>query len=477
MKIILSNVIIIEDPTREIIDFCKNKLTFKNPEIEKKKRMGFYCYGMEKTIKLYNLYDGKLYVPYGFFSEIWNQHPVSSDYIDYTTTKYTNIVSKMELRDYQEPCLKAIEEHCNGVFHVIVGLGKTNMALACISHLKQKSLWITHSKDLVNQSKERAESTLDCTTSLITDGKCDTSGQIVFSTVQTLIKFIEKGELKQNEFGMIVVDEVHKIKCDPKSIQLFRTCTEYFSARYKLGLTGTLHRADGLIDCVLAIIGKPIYSIFQKNDEYLCEYNSKIIHRFPSTDYSVKPHIIAKNTTYDVSDKPVFASNGGTIQFASLITDLAMDKDRNAMIIKDLKQIKGSTIILSDRVEQLKYLCENVENGVQIDGSTPKKQRAKAIEDVRNGKKKYLFASYSLAKEGLDVKNLSNLVMATPVKDFAIVVQSIGRIMRISDNKDSAYVFDYIDDVGMLLRFYSKRRSIYRKNKWEIDNMYLTEGK
>lgn len=473
MKIILSNVIVIENPTKEIKDFCIKNLTFTNPEFEKKKRMGFYAYGTPREIKLYNYYEGKLYIPYGFFSKLYQKHPVASDYVDYTTSSYRDIVSNMTLRDYQVPCLKAIKENYCGIFHVIVGLGKTNMALACSSELKEHTLWITHTSDLVKQSRDRAINTLKCTTSTITEGKCDTSGDIVFATVQTLIKFIEKGKIKQDEFGMIIVDEVHRVSCNVSGIQMFRTCIEYFSARYRLGLTGSLHRADGLVGCILAIMGEPIYSITQKNDNYVCEYNGEIINKFSSENYSVKPNVKVITTNYDLEGKEVFSKNGGTIQFATLISDIALNEDRNKIIIDTLKTIEGSTIILSDRVEQLKYLCSNVENGVEIDGSTPKKVRAKALEDVKNGKVKYLFSSFALAKEGLDCPILSNLVMATPVKDFSIVVQSIGRIMRPFKGKTKTTVYDYVDNVGMLRGFYIKRRSIYRKNKWGIDNVFL----
>ena len=114
-----------------------------------------------------------------------------------------------------------------------------------------------------------------------------------------------------------------------------------------------------------------------------------------------------------------------------------------------------------------------VDNGVEIDGGTPKKRREQALEDVRNGKYKYLFASYSLAKEGLDVKILSNLVMATPVKDFAIVQQSIGRIQRPYENKTKATVYDFVDNIGMLNRFFADRRRTYRKNNWVMDKIYI----
>lgn len=477
MKIILSNVIIIENPTKDVMNFCKKELTYVNPQYARIKAMGYASYNIPKELKLYNINDNKLYIPYGFFEKLWSIHPILDDYIDYTTTVPSNIVSKMTLRDYQEPSVIALTEHCCGIFNVIVGMGKTNMALECAARLKQKTLWITHSGDLLQQSKERAESTLICKTSTITEGKCDTSGDIVFSTIQTLIKYIEKGELSQDLFGMTVTDECHKCSCNPKSIQMFRTCIEYFSAKYRLGLTGSLWRSDGLEKCIEDIIGKSIYSIYQKKDEYLCEYDGNILMKFPSYKFSVLPTVKIIETAYNIIDKPVYDKDGGTIQFASLITNLAMDEERNKLLIDTLNSLTGSTIVLSDRVEQLKYLSTKVNNGVEIDGNTPKKIRKQVLDDVRSGKIKYLFASYNLCREGLDCPILENLVMATPVKANSTVIQSIGRIMRKSPDKQTAYVYDFMDDVGMLYNFFNKRRSIYRKNNWQIENVYLSEGK
>ena len=352
-------------------------------------------------------------------------------------------------------------------------LGKTELALECVNRLQQKTLFITHTTDLVNQAKERCDTKMTCKTSLITDGKIDTSGDVVFSTVQTLIKFIDSGKIKQDEFGMIIVDECHRVAVNPSTLQMFRTCVEYFAARYRLGLTATLHRADGLDKCITNILGEVIYEIQKDRNEYVCVYEGKELLRFPVDTFQVPANIKVIETNYEIWDKDVFDRNGGTIVYAKLISDLSMNNERNKLILDTLKNIEGYTIVLSDRVDQLKYLCDNVENGVQIDGSTPKKQREKALEDMRNGKYKYMFASYQLAKEGLDVKLLSNLVMASPVRDFAIVTQAIGRIQRPYDNKTKATAYDFVDNVGMLHRFFADRRRTYRKNNWEIDNMYL----
>ena len=275
----------------------------------------------------------------------------------------------------------------------------------------------------------------------------------------------------------ILVHNCHRVSTNPQSIQMFRSCIDYFAARYRIGLTATVHRADGLADCIKLIIGDIIYQIEKSDNEYVCRYESEILLRFPIDKFQVPAQIEVIETNYNLEDKDVYSANGGTIQFATLISDLAMNEDRNKLIVDQLRKIEGSTLVLSDRVEQLKYLCSQVENGVQIDGGTPKKQREKALKDVDEGKKKYLFASYSLAKEGLSLNILSNLVMATPVKDFAIVSQSIGRIQRPYEGKTIAKVYDFVDDVGMLMVFYTKRRSTYRKNKWKIENIYLERGR
>lgn len=473
MKIILSNCIEIREPTEEIIKFCKKQLTYKNPDIEKKKRMGFYTYGMNKEIKLYNEYNGNLYVPVGFFETLYKFHPISTDYIDCTISKKANIKSNITLRNYQEPGLKAISEHYLGLFVLPCGLGKTELALQCAYHLGQKTIWVTHTTDLVKQAKDRCSSKMNCKVSTITEGKCDTSGDIVFCTIQTLYKMIEKGLVRQDEFGFLIADECHRVATNPSTIEMFRTCVDYFACRYKLGLTATLHRADGLHDCIKKIIGDVIYEVVKRGDKYCCVYENETLLKFDVAQFQVPAHIQVIDTDYNLEGKEVFSSNGGTIQFASLISDLAMNKERNKQILDVLQSIKGSTLVLSDRVEQLKFLCKNVKSGVQIDGGTPKKQREKAIQDVKDGKIQCLFASYSLAKEGLDVPIIENLVMATPVKDFAIVQQSVGRIQRPCGDKKIARVYDFVDDVGMLMRFYTKRRTTYRKNNWEIDNIYL----
>ena len=98
-------------------------------------------------------------------------------------------------------------------------------------------------------------------------------------------------------------------------------------------------------------------------------------------------------------------------------------------------------------------------------------ERKQALDDMRSGKKKYLFATYSLAKEGLDVPCLERLFLTTPKTDYAVVTQSIGRIDRTYPGKDKPIAYDFVDDDSYVVKSYKKRCAIYRKN-----SCYFVEG-
>ena len=470
MEIIISNIIQVKEPTDKIKQYCKDKLTIKNPDYSKKVQMGFWVGQTPRYIKLYDIDPNNIYLPIGCFKDLWNMYPDKSLYTDFSSVAKRNIASSIKLRDYQEPCLNALKKYVNGLFILPCGLGKTECALQTAYYLQQHTLFITHTKDLMNQAKDRCEDKMSCSTSVISDGEVDTSGDIVFATVQTLFKHLE--DIKQDEFGLVVIDEVHHLAANADTVAMFRTSLDYFAARYKLGLTATLHRADGLEQCIPKLLGDIIYEIIEDGDDYVGMYENQEVIRFPKTQFQVPVDINIIQTDYMLFDKDtgeykdVFDKNGMTISFSKLITDLSLDTKRNKLIINLCNSLKGSTIVLSDRVDQLKYLNQFIPNSVEIDGGTNKKVREKALEDVKEGKYKVLLASYKLAKEGLDCKILENIIFATPVKDEAIVVQCIGRVQRTFENKEIAHVYDLYDDVSMLDKFFKRRRSIYKKKGW-----------
>ena len=181
--------------------------------------------------------------------------------------------------------------------------------------------------------------------------------------------------------------------------------------------------------------------------------------------------VLPKGT--DVKLSPAYLNSDGTINYCKMITYLTECESRNKIILDDLVENREHfNLILSERVDHLKYLYEQLplklrEQAAVIDGKmTSKKRKAEreqAIEDMRTGKKRYLFATYSLAKEGLDIPRLDRLYLTTPQKDYAVIVQSVGRIARTFDGKEQPIAYDYVDCIRSLQKSFKQRCTSYRK--------------
>jgi len=93
-----------------------------------------------------------------------------------------------------------------------------------------------------------------------------------------------------------------------------------------------------------------------------------------------------------------------------------------------------------------------------------KEERQKAVEKMRNKEEHYLFATYSLAREGLDIKPLNRLFLVAPTKNKISIIQSVGRIERKAEGKKDAKVYDFVDNDIYFDKAWKDRKTIYKKN-------------
>ena len=87
---------------------------------------------------------------------------------------------------------------------------------------------------------------------------------------------------------------------------------------------------------------------------------------------------------------------------------------------------------------------------------------------MNDGEIDCIFATYQLAKEGLDVPNLAYVVFATPEKDETTIIQAVGRVGRKAEGKEFGTVVDFVDDFGMYRNWSKKRVGFYRKLGAEV---------
>lgn len=451
-KIIVDNIIRIIDAEPIIEKYCKSNLEIDNPQYAQNERLGFPTYNIPRRLYWYEKHGNDYILPFGCFKDIYKLHPIKEDYLlKCLNPNIINYKSNIKLFDYQEKAKNEALKSKNGVIVMPAGSGKTQTALQLISELGLKTLWITHTYDLLNQSFDRAKSNLESVgLGRIAAGKIDIGTHITFATVQTLVK-LDLSQFK-NEWDCIVVDEGHRICGTPAQLGMFYKVINALSCRYKYALTATPFRnIKGTEKALFSLIG-PI----------ICEVPKEVV-----SERTIKAEIQPIYTDFKIPRDA--KKTDGTIDYSKLTTFLSEDEDRNEIILDILKECKNNyTLVLGDRLTQLSYLQEKIGYGVKIDGTmTSKKkkaQREQYIQDMRDGKENLLFATYGLAKEGLDIPRLDRLILASPHRDKATIIQSVGRVERKFEGKKTPLVYDIVDDTQFHNNMFKSRKTIYRKN-------------
>lgn len=461
MDIIINNRIFIDKPTKEIKDYCRHNLVLSNPEYEKKVRLNLWVGETPKKIYLYEQRGESLILPYGCLRDIIpllsSADNIETKFIDTPDIDYK---ADIPLYDYQEEAVKWMEKSKYGILKAPAGSGKTQMGIALIGNYGKRALWITHTQDLLNQSYNRAKQYIDeSLLGTITDGKVSVGEGITFATIQTLAR-VDLTFLS-DYWDVVIVDECHRVSGSPTVVSQFYKVLNQLSAKHKYGVSATVHRADGMINATFALLGRIIYEVPEE------AVGNKIMS------------VGIKNIPTGIGISDECLNYDGTLNHAKLISYLAECNVRNRLIVENIEYGK-STLVLSDRIAQLQELMEMLpdeerKKAAMVHGKMTSKSdkilREQIIQDMRDGNLTYLFASYSLAKEGLDIPRLERLYMATPVKDYAVVVQSIGRIARQFEGKTKSVCYDFVDNMSYTLKAYKKRWTSYRKCKcYEVEN-------
>lgn len=460
MKIRIDNKLYIEQPTSAVKAYCQKNLVLDNPDYYKKERMGKWTGDTPKTLKLYEVNGADVWIPFGCFADIWAMHPHRDDYtLAISPIEPIKYESRVNLYSYQLDAVNKALYRKNGVLVMPCGSGKTQCGLELIARLGGKALWLTHTQDLLNQSKARAEAVLaQGGYGTITAGKVNIGSHITFATVQTMAKL----DLTQyrDVWDVVIVDEAQHCAGSPTRVTQFYKVISSLSARYKYGLTATPKRADGLENAMFALLGGKICEVTREEVAHTtCPVRVQIINTGWTPDYNA------------------VLMGDGMIDYSKVIDNMIHDEDRYVMIFANISRLKGATMVLANRVEYLQRMADaynQCQYGKAIclsgmgQSKKAKAERKKALESLNNGELDCIFATYQLAKEGLDAPNLRYVVFATPEQDETTVIQAVGRVGRKAPGKDYGTVIDFVDLFGMYQGYWKKRKGYYKKIGAEV---------
>jgi len=282
---------------------------------------------------------------------------------------------------------------------------------------------------------------------------------VVISTWQSIYKMPKK---YFEQFGCIIGDEAHLFKAK----SLTGIMTKLHQCKYRFGLTGTL---DGTQTHQLVLEG-----LFGAVENIIT--TKKLIDSKTLADLKIKC-IILKHP--NIREKMAYAEE---LQY------LVGNENRNKFIQDLLLHIDGNTLCLFQLVEKHgQILYDQVKDAVKdrkvffVYGGTNARTREDIRSIVEKEKKSIIIASYGTFSTGINIRNINNIVLASPSKSKIRVLQSIGRGLRLSESKSSILVFDIADDMtykrvrNFTLTHFMERINIYAEQQfvYEISKVNL----
>ena len=389
------------------------------------------------TFQAFTEEEHHLVVPRNFMSpaELLEQDiPV----IDLRPKEYERVVMAHSIipRDHQVEPLAKMERIDDGTLNVACGRGKTVMALYEAARMGVPTMVVCQNSSILQQWEREIEKFLTFRGDVQwMKGKGLPQSEFALATIQTLYRKADDLPMSfRRRWGLVIFDEAHHV-----SAPEFCKAADIFPGR-RIALTATAKRSDGL--------------------EKIYQYHlGEVFHTDLRQD--LKPTIV-------FLDLPGFDPPGSVYDDVSLKTWLSRNPDFNALAAKEVRTAvaKGRTVmLLSHRIEQLVTLEQMIPEGRAIYGTIKLEERDDILRTANP-----IFASMSLAQEGLDRPQLDTLVCATLFSNPNAFQQVVGRAQREFAGKKNPVVVFLVPDINRCKNQARRLASFARKAGYPVEN-------
>lgn len=273
-------------------------------------------------------------------------------------------------------------------------------------------------------------------------------------------------EVKDNHnFILKLADgmRIHPIvsNCHHMGAEVFSRCMMKVNTTFTLGLSGTMERKDGLTKVFEMFIGPVVHK--EKTESEHSVLVKGIVYNVDDEEFNETQHDYMGNPKFSTMiSKLCSYSHRSEFILRVVVSELEMNQDQQIMILAHNKSL---ITYLHDAIAHRNIAGGSV--GYYIGG-----MKEAALKQSEG--KKVIIATYAMASEGLDIKTLTSLILASPKTD---VCQSVGRILR--QKHSSPLVIDIIDEHDIFMSQWYKRRKYYKSQNYKIlvcDNHEYNDG-
>ena len=277
--------------------------------------------------------------------------------------------------------------------------------------------------------------------------------QVTITTWQSIYK-LEKQFF--NDYEVVIGDEAHLFK----SKSLINIMTKLHSCKYRFGFTGTLDGTQTHKWVLEGVFG-PSYKVTR------------------TKELMDKGHI----STLDIRCLALKHKPQKFETFEDEVQFIIGNEKRNKFIRNLVLDLNGNTLVLFARIEGHGVpLFELINNSAQdnrkvffVHGGVDTVEREKIREITERENNAIIIASYGVFSTGINIKNLHNVVFASPSKSRIRNLQSIGRVLRKGKNKTKAVLYDIADDCtynsrkNYTLNHFIERIKIYNEENFNYE--------
>lgn len=279
---------------------------------------------------------------------------------------------------------------------------------------------------------------------------------VIISTWQSLYQ-LPKEYFEQ--FDYVIGDEAHLFKAQSLT-SILTSCNK---TKYRIGLTGTLdgtktHKLvlEGLFGCVEKVIS-----------------TKELIDKKQLADFEIKCLVLKHNDTIgkELKDKTYQDEIMYLIASESrnkFIKNLAVSLGTNTLILYQMVDKHGR--ILYDMIRNTEKIGQRKVFFIHGGVDTEDRESVRRIMETENDA--IVVASFGTFSTGINIRNLHNIIFASPSKSRVRNLQSIGRGLRQNEGKDIATLYDIADDLrvgkhmNFTLRHFVERVKIYTEEKF-----------